>query len=493
MSFFPRQFFSTAALVASSLFVSVPATALEQPVRSAPAGDFAGSNINGISAFKGIPYAKAPVGELRWQPPQTANSSTTPFEATQFGASCPQKNKSPVSEDCLFINVFTPSDASGDSALPVFVWIHGGGYVMGSGDLPDDVVARWVQEGMVVVSFNYRLGALGIFSHPQLKQPEGANFSVMDMTAALAWVQENIASFGGDANKVTIAGNSAGGMAIQMMMVTAEGEGKFRGAISQSGYGSWPLPRTRSAGEKTGSASAEAISQAIATRATGSLQPSSEDLYNTPADAFVNAIDGFHLPVVDGITLTDEPARLFEQGRQHGVPYISGGNSYDGSVYPYAGVEPKRLVEMIASVEDEVTKAYALGEPSLTALPFQHLFGDMRYVLAGSVTTQAMAKKGQPGYRYFFDVAPDDKPGAGHGAETGALFNGSEPAVQSMQKYWRNFILTNNPNGEGLPQWQPVTDNNENWMVFDEKAHMQKHVRREKLMLLDSAYRHWTE
>ncbi len=493
MGLFPRHFLSAAALVGSSLFISLPSAALEQPVISAPAGEFAGSSVNGISAFKGIPYAKAPVGEQRWQPPQPVDIAASPFEASEYGASCPQRNKTPVSEDCLFINVFTPSDARADSALPVFVWIHGGGYVMGAGDLPDEVVARWVQKGMVVVSFNYRLGALGIFAHPQLKQPEGANFSVMDMTAALAWVQDNIDSFGGDADKVTIAGNSAGGMAIQMMMVTAKGDGKFRGAISQSGYGSWPLPRTSNAAEKAGSASAEAISMQIATRATGSQQPSIQALRETPASAFVNAIDGFHLPVVDGITLTDEPATLFGQGRQHGVPYISGGNSYDGSVYPYAGEEPQRLLEMISPVKVEVTKVYELGEPALSALPFQHLFGDMRYVLAGSLTTQAMAKKGQPGYRYFFDVATDDKPGAGHGSETGALFSGNEPAVKVMQSYWANFILTNDPNGEGLPKWRPVSDNNENWMVFDDAAHLEKQIREAKLNLLESAYHQWNK
>ncbi len=488
-----RKFLSAAAMLVASVAFTLQSAAQEQPLRHTPAGDIVGTDVNGVNAFKGIPYAKAPVGKLRWQPPQAKEATSTPIKAIEYGNSCPQRNKADTSEDCLFINVFTPQDVNTDSKLPVFVWIHGGGYVGGAGDLPEEVVARWVKEGMVVVSFNYRLGALGIFSNAQLTQPEGANFSIMDMTAALRWVQTNIDSFGGDADKVTIAGNSAGGMAIQMMMVTANGAGQFRGAISQSGYGSWPLPRTANVATVKGSASAEAISRAIATRATGSLQPSLEALYATPADAFVNAIDGFHLPVVDGITLTDEPARLFEQGKQHAVPYISGGNSYDGSVYPYAGVAPSRLLTMITPVKDKVTAAYGLAEPALTALPFQHLFGDMRYVMAGSITTRAMANVGQQGYRYFFDVAPSDKPGAGHGSETGALFAGNEPAVKAMQAYWRNFILTGNPNGDGLPQWQAVSVNNQNWMVFDDKAHLEKQVRENKLNLLEQAYQQWRD
>ncbi|MEQ5807398.1 carboxylesterase family protein [Alteromonas sp. NFXS44] len=483
-----RGCFSVLFLTISSLSCGY-AAGHDTPEVTLASGTVTGQHADGINFYRGMPYAKAPVGNLRWQPPQAPDAIASSYAANSFFPPCPQRGKDNGSEDCLGINVFSPSADDGQTARPVLVWIHGGGYVGGSGDLDPKIVSLWVSQGLVLVSFNYRLGALGIFAHPALSQPDGVNYSVMDMVAALSWVRDNIAEFGGDPARVTIAGGSAGGMAVQMLMVTPKAEGLFSGAISQSGYGTWPLPRTSGAPALQGTPDAVTLSSAIAQRATETDKVSREQLYQTSPEAFVNAINGFHLPVADGITLPDEPARLFAQGKQHAVPYISGGNSYDGNVYPYAGVSPQRLLTLTASAADSVQKAYGLGEQALTALPFQHLFGDLRYVLAGMVTTGAMQTVQQPGYRYFYNVADESTPGAGHASETFALFKpAGDDAVKAMQAYWRNFIRTGNPNGEGLPEWQPVDKQDKNWMVFDKTAHTEKEVRAGKLGILRQVY-----
>lgn len=457
-----------------------------------PQGKLIGEQQGEIAMFKGVPYALAPVDERRWQPPRGLTESKRNIDASHFGAHCPQRTQAVTSEDCLFINVFANASLDKKAKQPVFVWIHGGGYVGGSGNMSDDTIAHWVNQGVVFVSFNYRLGALGILSHPNIPTPEGANFSVMDMVAALNWINANIQQFGGDPDRVTIAGGSAGGMAIQMLMVTPQSEGLFHRAIAQSGYGTWPFPRVNGVKPLKGSANAHDLAEQLVNRAAGSRSqkalPRAEIMQLSP-QALVEAVSGFHLPIIDGKTLPEESGVLFMQGKQHAVPYISGGNSYDGSVYPYSGVKPERLVWLTGAQRSQVQAAYQLANPGFQSLSYQHLFGDMRYVLAGQVTTAAMQHSPAPGYRYFYALSQNGQPGAPHGSEVGSIFHPqSSEAAQMMQRYWRNFIETGNPNGEGLPMWQAVTENDENWLVIDKSVHQVAKVRENKLAPLKKAY-----
>ena len=473
------------------LLISPMALALSPQIQL-PQGKVTGNVLGSALTFKGIPYAQAPLGKLRWQPPQPLpDNQLAIIQAASYQPQCPQRSDYPTSEDCLFINVFTDSSLDKSSKRPVLVWIHGGGYVGGSGYMGDDSIQHWVKQGIVLVSFNYRLGALGIFSHPNIQADAGANYSVMDMVAALKWVKNNIAEFGGNPQQVTIAGGSAGGMAIQMLMVTPQSAGLFHGAIAQSGYGSWPFPRANTLNSLPGSASAETISAGIAEKASGiaSDEQSLVALNNIPASRLVEAIDGFHLPIIDGVTLPEEPGVMFIQGKQHAVPYISGGNSFDGSVYPWSGVPAARLESLVAQVGGQVKRAYELANPGFESLSYQHLFGDLRYVLAAKVTTEGMSQTGAPGYRYFFDLS-DNQQGAPHGSEVNVVFRPAKsPAAQIMQSYWRNFITSGNPNGEALPQWQAVNKQGHNWMVLDNNPHLEATVRPEKLSLLEQAYR----
>ena len=453
-------------------------------------GTVTGEALDNVLTFKGIPYAQPPVGKLRWQPPQPLQAGKATVDASSFKPECPQRTDNLTNEDCLYINVFTDKAASAAAKRPVFVWIHGGGYVSGSGNMGDETIRHWVDQGVVFVSFNYRLGALGIFSHPNISGEAGANYSVMDMVAALKWVKQNIAQFGGNPDQVTIAGGSAGGMAIQMLMVTPESEGLFAGAISQSGYGAWPFPRTANVKALDGSADAQQLSADIAKRASGIDAPeqTATVLYNIPANRLVNAIDGFHLPIIDGITLPEEPGVMFLQGQQHAVPYISGGNSYDGSVYPWSGVSAERLEALVSSQADAVKQVYELQNPGFESPSYQHLFGDLRYVLAGKITTQGMTNSSAPGYRYFFDMSDDNK-GAQHGSEVDVIFRpATSKADNIMQGFWLNFIKSGNPNGKGLPEWQQVNKAGDNWMVLDSDVHPAQKVRPEKLSVLEKVY-----
>ena len=191
------------------------------PQRETRSGPVSGTTRDGVAAFKGIPYAAPPVGALRWQPPQPHPNWQAPRDATQFGPICPQQpttwmDSMPQSEDCLTLNIWAPEHGRD---LPVAVWIHGGGGTAGSGAQATFDGTRFARDGVVLVTLNYRLGQLGFFAHPQL--PHGGNFGYMDMIAALQWVQDNIAAFGGDPARVTVMGESSGGMAVTALMAWA--------------------------------------------------------------------------------------------------------------------------------------------------------------------------------------------------------------------------------------------------------------------------------
>ena len=452
--------------------------------------------------FNGIPYAQPPVAELRWQPPKALEPGAATFDATDYGPVCPQlvgkrEWDNNADEDCLSINVAVPQQRAKNASLPVFVWIHGGGMVSGSGKMRERSLALWADNQVILVSFNYRLGMLGFFAHPQLEGHAGVNYGLMDMVAALQWVQDNIAQFGGDPARVTIAGNSAGGLAIQMLMASNQTKGLFRGAISISGYGTWPLPRTTSAGFDT--ENAYAAGELLATQLTGksTAQVSRDDLYQLPAESLVKAIEGFYLPIVDGISLPDEPGIVFAQGKQQAVPYISGGNSFDGSIYPYSGVDEHDLLTLLGQQRQSVAPLYQLEQPALAQSGLADLFGDFRYVLAGHWTTANMWRVQQPAYRYWFDFVPANQkaklPGAPHGSESGFLFNtANHPSLQAMRQYWLNFIKYGDPNGAGLPEWPALEPQRQPWLVIGDEIQVVDKVREAKLHRLEQAYRQRT-
>jgi len=449
----------------------------------------------GALHFRAIPYALPPVGERRWQPPEPPLPWTGVKLATGFGPNCPQRQGGGVtSEDCLTLNIATPSHISRSGKLPVLVWIHGGGLVAGSGSSPIFSNRVWTAENIIFVSLNYRLGALGFFAHPALDQPQGVNYGLMDMIAALKWVNKNIEAFGGDRDRITIMGLSAGGMAVQLLMVSPEAKGLFSAAISQSGYGTWPKPRIKSVVKLTGSPRAEGIAAGIVARALNEPSQSPitrEGLLAIPASRLVNAVQGFHLPIVDGITLPEETAILFHRGQQHAVPFVSGGNSYDGSVFALSLLSLDSVMARLGNRQQEVRDLY---KEDFEVSDFQgtsRLFGDMRYIFSSYYMTRQMAKVGQPGYLYLYDYNAEKQPdwlGASHGSAAINLFNSHDKTTAKMRRYWINFIKTGHPYGEGLPLWPRQEDGQNRWMIFRDKAVIENDILQRKMDVLQDIY-----
>ena len=470
-------------------------------------GPIFGVNKGKSVMFLGIPYASPPVGDLRWRPPQIMPSWKEPLDATQPGAHCPQtRHQDASSEDCLTINVYRPTLKS-EEPLPVLFWIHGGGYRTGTGayyssrniNNPAELVDAklWNRQGVILVTLNYRLGALGFFAHDALDGSQGVNYGLLDIIAGLKWVDRNIDTFGGDKSRLTIIGSSAGGNAVQSLMVMPQAEGLFSAAISQSGYGTTVLPRTRHVESLTRSPRAENISKAILERAIeASSDPLlAEDLRALTANQLVNANDGLHYPIVDGITLLEEPGILFRQGKQHSVPYMSGGSTYDGSSYKAEfGLSPDTLLANTEPYADTVRALYGI-ETATYAPEVKQLFGDLRYVLASRHTTKQMNRVDQPGYLYMLSYIPpserDHWRGAPHSWQKRPLFrDNSIPIINDMRQYIVNLVKTGNPNSIGLPDWPPVATGKIPWMMFGDEPKVKLDISQEKLDLLQRVYEH---
>ena len=464
--------------------------------------------IKGESAmFLGIPYASPPVGDLRWRSPQMMQSWKKPLDATRPGAHCPQtRHQDTSSEDCLTINVYIPT-LKYEEPLPVLFWIHGGGYRTGTGayysskniNNPAELVDAklWNRQGVILVTLNYRLGALGFFAHDALDGSQGVNYGLLDIVAGLKWVSRNIDTFGGDKSRLTIMGASAGGNAVQSLMVMPQAEGLFSTAISQSGYGTNVLPRTRHVELLAGSPSAEEISKKILERATEVPVDRllAEDLLALTANQLVNANDGLHYPIVDGITLPEEPGILFHRGKQHSVPYMSGGSTYDGSSYKAtSGLSPDTLLASTEPHTDAVRALYGI-EAATYAPEVKQLFGDLRYVLASRYTTQQMNRVDQPGYLYMLSYIPpserDNWRGAPHSWQKRPLFRDEGiPIINTMRQYIINLVKTGNPNSANLPDWPSVGAGKVPWMMFDDEPEVKLGIWREKFDLLQRIYEH---
>ena len=505
------------------------------PVQGIPAApaDAADTADADIAAFLGIPFAAAPEGDLRWRPPQATASWEAPLQANEYAPICPQgRAQLPQSEDCLYLNLWTPTDRSEDDPLPVMVWIHGGGFRAGNGRLGDAPEtgrgAGLARRGVVVVSIQYRLGALGFFTHPALAaeaaefgEPEGSH-GVLDMIAALDWVQRNAAAFGGDPDRVTIFGVSAGGMAVNTLMSVAEAAGLFHRAISQSGYGTWRLPHLSEARWGLPSARDQGAGL-IADAFDLGDEPSTADLRELPFEDLNALGTGFWVPIT-GTVLPDEPGIVFASGKQHDVPYITGGNSFEGTIFRafrmtpgdyFAGfgereAEARALYGADGETADDV-EAGAGGESDDANANAEHLaaatlFGDQRYVISARYLAEQMKTVSSLARTYYFQFVPEAQretfPGAPHGSEAAYVFGdpgepGSEnyrgddgaALADAMAGYWTRFAATGDPNGDGAPEWPAYDAESDTWMVLDApEPKATPGVIKDKLDLLEAAY-----
>lgn len=299
-------------------------------------GDIEGVEHNGAALYKRIPYAEAPVGELRWKAPVPKAPWQGVYKADEWGARPPQPaapgQDGGMSEDCLYLSVTTPAKST-DEKLPVFVMIHGGGFLTGSYMGTQE---SFVEEGIIYCSIEYRLGALGFMAHPQLSAESpnkiSGNYGILDQIEALRWIHNNIAAFGGDPDKVTIAGESAGGISVSILCGSPLAKGLFRGAICESGSSFWPVGDSRNGNTAIlHSAAAEKEGLAFQKR-MGKKNIKQMRKLSTKELVDSTSMEGFW-PIVDGYAITDDQYKLYEKGIYNDVNVIVGWNSDEGSLF----------------------------------------------------------------------------------------------------------------------------------------------------------------
>lgn len=465
-----------AALVATTTLGTARAAARDATVVRTELGEARGlRRPDGSLVWYGLPYAAPPVGELRWRAPQPAARWRGIREAVQPGVGCAQDARNGalptaagVSEDCLYLNVFS-RDPRTEARRPVMVWIHGGFFRVGSGADPAFDGAALTRAGVVLVTINYRLDRFGRFAHPALSaaQPDEplGNYALLDQVAALRWVQRNIARFGGDPRRVTIFGCSAGGVSVDFLMASPAARGLFQRAIAQSGSivpeGERRLreatSRFPSSLEQDGLDVAKHFGIAEDAHTLERLRAlTPQQLLSYPQkDSSMN-------PIVDGRLVPEDPARAFAAGRQAPVPFMSGATSWEASlIRPFALPLPAVLVGMPRAAVEAV---YGLGdEQSLK----EAYFGDSVFFVSAWWLAGQMERVGRPGwlyqYAYVNDVQRGKNPGAYHCSETPRIFGtewrGEAASARDQQtgellrRYWTQFAKSGDPNAPGLPPW----------------------------------------
>ena len=416
---------------------------------------------NGLTGFIGIEYARAG----RWEKPGAAPAweGVKTFD-TPAGV-CPQKGAGEASEDCLFLNIFIPENTNPGADLPVLFQIHGGGLIAGQGGSGPAALA---QQGFVVITMNYRLGRLGFYDYADWGADDPRNFGLLDVIAALDWTQDNVDNFGGDTDNITIAGHSAGGMMVQLLMVSPDARGKFSKAIARAGYGAFPFPKA-----------ANYTADQLATMRLQSL----ESLKAVSAAELILQTPHYILPFTGAPELPAQPVDMFRRGDQARVPYISGGNSFDGGGVLYgAGYTDRKFLSLFDDLP-AVKVLYADDFAASDTQAAQRIFGDLRYVLSARETARAMEQHVVGGYTYYVDAKVEEQPGTPHGAETNLLW-GQRP--NPLQSYWLNFIRTGDPNSADLPRWEPNAKDNDAWMVFTPRPEPKIGVLADKLDYLKS-------
>ena len=470
----------------SAFALSVACTSLEPGQVEVTGGIIQGTVMEDMSVYKGIPFAAPPVGENRWKAPQPVQPWEGVWDATKYGKGPVQasgQENDEFSEDCLYLNVWTPAKSPKDK-LPVLVWIYGGGFSMGSSSFNDG--AELARKGVVLVSMNYRVGQMGFFAHPELsaESPDGisGNYGILDQIAALEWIQDNIAAFGGDPQKVTIFGESAGGISVSMLCASPLAKGLFRGAISQSGGSFGPVREKNYPGENM-----KSLEMAENDGLEFAAGKSVAEMRNMPASALGRpfAMAGGAWPVVDGYVIPDDQYRLYEAGKFNDVDILVGYNSDEGASFSFGGnsaeAHKASVIERYGPYAEALLEAYPVDGPVVTKTG-RDLARDASFGWHTWTWARLQAEKGKSNvYLYYFDQHPEypeDSPrygsGSPHGQDVDFVFKALKhedvdtdyELSDIMATYWTNFAKYGDPNGEGLPVWPEFTANNHVTMVL---------------------------
>jgi para-nitrobenzyl esterase len=498
-------------VLSAMLAYALATSALAAPAATIDSGQLSGAMEDGVAVFRGIPFAAPPVGPLRWRPPQPPAPWQGVRQAVAYGPDCVQVPMTevpgpgftgPSGEDCLYLNVWTPLRKPA-KPLPVMVWIYGGAYIMGAGSYPDYDGAHFAQQGVVVVTINYRVGLFGFFAHPALTReaaggPVG-DYGFMDQVAALKWVHRDIAAFGGDPANVTIFGQSAGGEAVNALLVSPAARGLFAKAITQSG-GDRQLPGL---GWPT-LAVAEARGQAWAA-SVGVAGDDPAALRALPADVVARGAFGPHspAPIIDGQVVPERIEKALADGHHAVVPFMVGANSDEQSLLRWLPNATAAFLKTLGNERAAVLALYEQGGVGETAAAAE-AWGEAVMVGPARFVARGMAASGAPTWLYHFAYVPIAKrgavPGAPHGAEINYIFAnegrvsmfGEGPAdaatADLMHAYWIAFAKTGDPNGPGRPPWPRYTAASDTLLEFgDDGAHVVKDFHKARLDVLDQA------
>jgi para-nitrobenzyl esterase len=484
----PRQRQLLAGLIlASAAYAADPTVAIT-------GGQIQGRSLSSAGAvFKGVPFAAPPLDDLRWREPQPVKPWKGVRDAASPGAPCAQpaegwndKSAAISSEDCLYLNLWTP-EWPVQKLRPVMVWIHGGANRAGSGSTFDG--APLSSHGVVLVSINYRLGFFGFLAHPALtaESPHHASgsYGTLDQIAALQWVKENIAKFGGDPANVTLFGQSAGAQDIGLLMTSPLAAGLFQRAIAESGsvfIRAQLAPSLRDA-ERNGVKLAEALKaptlEALRKASAADILAAATALKSTPAG-----------PNVEGWVFPEQPASVFVKGTEQRIPLIIGNNARETPAHMDAAALKHQLERTYQDLAPRAIELYGVGEKPPTGErspdpypPYgdaaSQFATDFSFRCSGAVIAQLHSAAGNPVYQYEFSDAPLDH-GATHSSEVPFVFGTMRPRPTSaaMQAYWTNFAKTGDPNGEGLDKWREYSASGHPYMEFASEGMLLKQALR---------------
>ena len=481
--------------MALAAFVSAQGQILKTSVKQ---GEIEGVEHQGHALYKRIPYAEAPVGNLRWKAPVEKKAWQGVYKSDKWGDRPPQPvdpnqngGEIGMSEDCLYLSVETPAKSKNDK-LPVFVMIHGGAFLTGSYSGTQE---SFVKEGIIYCSVEYRLGAFGFMAHPELSKENksglSGNYGILDQIMALQWIHDNIAAFGGDPDKVTIAGESAGGISVSILCASPLCKGLFRAAISESGGSFWPVAENRNGNtgmltSKTSEQAGVNLQKALKAKNLKQMRkvPFADIVKSTQFEAF--------WPCVDGYAITDDQYKLYQKGQYNDVDVLIGTNSDEGSMFcgPISVEAYENKVRNIyGDWADRLLQLYPAKTEEETYFAQSDIFRDGSFAWGTYAWANLQTATGKKKvYLYYFDQDSENTPvksrkgGASHVAEmpfvyrykygSGKMTDAEEHMSQIMSRYWINFTKTGNPNAEGLPYWTTYSQGKPTVMVMHEGFHL---------------------
>jgi para-nitrobenzyl esterase len=518
-----RQTHRLCLIAALTLLLVGPAAIAQIDSANVTGGQIQGTVADGIAAFKGVPFAAAPIGDLRWKAPQPADAWQGVRKADAYGPSCMQAASMlavmgagpAVGEDCLYLNVWTAAKSAAERR-PVMVWIYGGGFAAGMTGIPPYDGQRFAKEGVVLVSVAYRVGPFGFLAHPALTREGGGssgNYGLQDMIAGLRWVKQNISKFGGDPARVTIFGESAGGIAVSLLAGSPAATGLFKHAISESG-GAFGPPRqgTEAGGLLPTLKSAEDFGQQFLTKLGATDLASARALSADRIQAALpaDALSGGFWPNLDNKILPRNQYGRYSTGQFNDTPVLIGTNSDEGALFARPGMTPAAFAAQVRAGygdrAERILSAYPHANDAQAARAGKQLFRDTTFGWSTWVWATLQSEHGRhKAYIYYFDHrTPQSPDGANHGSEIAFVFgNLSAPGMggvvmkptaaeqtlsDQMHRYWVNFATVGDPNGPGLPPWPAFDTKSQQAMVLDDSPGARPLPNQAQLQALDDYF-----